>query len=134
MLQSVFSSKIQSLLDVFYRIITALLTLFYDARTVLSAVLFLICVDQVMGVTYAIKQKEFSWKEFKKVYRKVITYMAVILAAFVYERFLLKSGSIYFTQIIAALVGFQELSSAYLKFAKLTGIEIIETLIKKLKG
>ncbi len=87
-----------------------------------------------MGVAYAIVRDQFSWKEFKKVYRKVLTYMTVILAAFVYERFLLSVEHLYFTQVIGALVGFQELSSAYIKFAKLTGIEVIETLIKKLKG
>lgn len=116
------------------RLITAALTLFYDARLVLSAVLFLICIDQVMGVAYAINQKEFSWQRFKKVYRKVITYMAVILAAFVYERYLLNSEQIYFTQIIAALVGFQELSSAYLNFAKMTGIEIFQNILKRIQG
>lgn len=133
MIQSVFQLKLQVLWDAICRIAIALLTLFYDARIVLSAVLFLICADQVMGVTYALKLKQFSWKTFNKVYRKVITYMAVILAAFVYERYLLNSEAIYFTKIIGALVGFQELSSAYLTFAKMTGINIFEQIIKKIK-
>jgi len=87
-----------------------------------------------MGVTYALKTKKFSWQVFNKVYRKVITYILVIIAAFVYERYLLHSQEIYFTKIIGALVGFQEISSAYLTFAKMTGIKVFETIFDKLKG
>lgn len=127
-------SKLQDILEVLGRVVIALLALFYDARIVLNSVLFLIVIDQIMGVTYAISTNEFEWAKFKKVYRKVITYMSVILAAFVYERYLLRAESIYFTQIIASLVGFQEISSAYIKFTKMTGIEIFEKIFKKMKG
>ncbi|MBN2661588.1 MAG: phage holin family protein [Tannerellaceae bacterium] len=131
---SFFQARVQDILDVLGRVIVAVLTLFYDARIVLSAVLFLIVIDQILGVTYAVSKNEFDWSKFKKVYRKVTTYMSVILAAFVYERYLLKADNIYFTQIIASLVGFQELSSAYITFAKLTGINLFDNIIKKLKG
>ena len=87
-----------------------------------------------MGVTYAIHQKKFSWKTFTKVFIKVIIYMAAILAAFVYERFLLNSELIYFTKIVASLVGAKEIASSYTKFAKMTGIEIFETIWEKLKS
>lgn len=113
---------------------TFVLSLFYDARIVLHAVLFLICIDQVMGVTYAISKKKFSWITFKKVFKKIIIYMSAILAAFVYERFLLNSDPIYFTKIVAALVGAKEMASAYTKFAKMTGIEIFETIWQKIKS
>lgn len=129
-----FDLRFHTVLDWILRALSVIVSLFYDARLVLHAVLFLIIIDQVMGVTYALKLKEFSWKTFNKVYRKVITYMAVILAAFVYERYLLNSEAIYFTKIIGALVGFQELSSAYLTFAKMTGINIFEQIFKKIKG
>lgn len=128
-----FDFRFHTVLDWILRALSVIVSLFYDARLVLHAVLFLIIIDQVMGVTYALKLKQFSWKTFNKVYRKVITYMAVILAAFVYERYLLNSEAIYFTKIIGALVGFQELSSAYLTFAKMTGINIFEQIIKKIK-
>ncbi|WP_347839318.1 phage holin family protein [uncultured Draconibacterium sp.] len=128
-----FDFRFHTVIDWILRALSVIVSLFYDARLVLHAVLFLIIIDQVMGVTYALKLKQFSWKTFNKVYRKVITYMAVILAAFVYERYLLNSEAIYFTKIIGALVGFQELSSAYLTFAKMTGINIFEQIIKKIK-
>ncbi len=86
-----------------------------------------------MGVIRALKLKEFSWKTFNKVYRKVIIYMVVIMATYVYEKFLLGSNSIYFTKIISAIIGFQELSSAYLNFAKLTGFKLIDLLLDKIK-
>lgn len=128
-----FDLRFQTILDWILRALSMFISLFYDARLVLHAVLFLIIIDQVMGVTYALKLKEFNWKTFNKVYRKVLTYMAVILAAFVYERYLLNSEAIYFTKIIGALVGFQELSSAYLTFAKMTGINIFKQIIKKIQ-
>jgi hypothetical protein len=87
-----------------------------------------------MGVTYAIRQKSFDWKVFNKVFIKVIIYIAAILAAFVYERYLLGSTEIYFTKIMAAMVGAKEIGSSYLKFAKMTGINVFETIFQKIKG
>ena len=116
------------------RIIAIILSIFYDMRIILHAVLVLILIDQIMGVTYALVKKKFSWQVFNKVYRKVITYILVIIAAFVYERYLLYSEELYFTKIIGALVGFQEIASAYLTFGKMTGIKVFETIFDKLKG
>lgn len=128
------SDPVERFIDWLIASISLLLSLFYDARIVLYAVLFLICIDQVMGVTYAIKQKQFDWDKFNQVFIKVIIYMAAILAAFVYERFLLGSNEIYFTKIIAALVGAREVSSSYMKFAKMTGYGIFERIFDKMKG
>jgi len=128
------TSRLQFFFEAILRLIAIILSIFYDARIILHAVLCLILIDQVMGVTYALKTKKFSWQVFNKVYRKVITYILVIIAAFVYERYLLHSQEIYFTKIIGALVGFQEISSAYLTFAKMTGIKVFETIFDKLKG
>jgi len=116
------------------KICTFILMIFYDARPVLHAVLFLIVIDQVMGITYALSQKKFSWRTFNKVFKKIIIYIAAILAAFVYERYLLNSEPIYFTKIVAALVGAKEMASSYSKLAKMTGIEIFETMWKKIKS
>jgi phage-related holin len=128
------TNRLQIFFEAILRLIAIILSIFYDARIILHAVLFLILIDQVMGVTYALKQKKFSWQIFNKVYRKVITYILVIIAAFVYERYLLLSQELYFTKIIGALVGFQEISSAYLTFAKMTGIRVFETIFDKLRG
>jgi|GEM_PF-2378119 len=125
--------KINSVIDWFFSTITLILSLFYDARIVLHAVLFLIVIDQVMGVTYALNKKKFSWKTFSKVFMKIIIYIAAILAAFVYERYLLNSEPIYFTKIVAALVGAKEIVSSYTKFAKMTGIEIFQMIWEKIK-
>lgn len=119
--------------EFFIRVIVAVLAVFSDARTLLHAVLFLIMIDQVMGVTFAIKDNKFNWHEFNKVYRKVLIYISVILAAFIYERYLLGSDAIYFTKIMASLVGFQEISSAYVKFAKMTGIKVFQKIFDKIK-
>lgn len=116
------------------RIIAIILSIFYDMRIILHAVWVLILIDQIMGVTYALIKKKFSWNIFNKVYRKTLTYMLVIMAAFVYERYLLGSESMYFTKIVGALVGFQEIASAYLTFGKMTGIKVFETIFDKLKG
>lgn len=128
------TERYNSIVDWFFSVVTLLLSLFYDARIVLHAVLFMIVIDQVMGVMYAITQKKFNWRTFNKVFKKIIIYMAAILAAFVYERYLLNSEPIYFTKIVAALVGAKEIASSYTKFAKMTGIEIFETLWKKMKS
>lgn len=119
--------------DFIARVFVAILAVFSDAKTLLHAVLFLILIDQVIGLSFALKQKHFSWKVFNKVYRKVLIYIAVILAAFVYERYLLGSDAIYFTKIMASLVGFQEISSAYLTFAKMTGFKVFHQIFDKIK-
>ena len=119
--------------ELIVRVFVAVLAVFSDAKTLLHAVLFLIVIDQVIGVTYALKEKQFCWKVFNKVYRQVLIYIAVILAAFVYERYLLGSDAIYFTKIMAALVGFQEVSSSYLTFAKMTGIQVFQKVFDKIK-
>lgn len=116
------------------RIIAIILSIFYDMRIILHAVLVLILIDQVMGVTYALMKKEFSWQIFNKVYRKTITYMLVIMAAFVYERYLLNSPEMYFTKIVGALVGFQEIASVYITFGKMTGIELFKQIFDKIRG
>lgn len=116
------------------RIIAIILSIFYDMRIILHAVWILILIDQIMGVTYALIKKKFSWGIFNKVYRKIITYMLVIMAAFVYERYLLNSPEMYFTKIVGALVGFQEIASAYITFAKMTGIRLFEEIFDKMKG
>lgn len=120
--------------DFILRVIVVILSIFYDMRIILHAVLVLILIDQVMGVTYALSKKQFSWHVFNKVYRKVLIYILVIIAAFIYERYLLFSQEMYFTKIIGALVGFQEIASAYLTFGKMTGIKVFETIFKKIKG
>lgn len=129
-----FLDRFQSFFEVILRLIAVILSIFYDARFIFHAVLCLILIDQAMGVINALIKKEFSWQVFNKVYRKVITYILVIIAAFIYERYLLYSEELYFTKIIGALVGFQEISSAYLTFAKMTGIKVFETIFNKLKG
>jgi len=129
-----YTDRIQSFWDIILRLAAIILSIFYDSRVILHAVLFLIIIDQIMGVTYALKEKKFNWKIFNKVYRKITTYILVIIAAFIYERYLLFSEELYFTKIIGALVGFQEISSAYLTFAKMTGIRVFETIFNKLKG
>lgn len=126
--------RFETTLEWILRIVTVILSIFSEARMILHAVLFLILIDQIFGVMYALKNNQFSWKVFNKVYRKVITYILVILAAFVYEKFLLSAEAIYFTKVMAALVGFQEISSAYLTFAKMTGVRVFETIFEKLKG
>ena len=110
------------------------LSIFIDAKLIFHAVLFLIAIDQIFGVAYAIVKKCFKWKIFNKVFLKVLIYMSVIMSTFIYEKYLLNGVDLYFTKAIAALVGFRELSSSYMTFAKLTGVEIFETIINKIKG
>ncbi len=119
-----------SISDFLYKIIASILSLFYDARVVLSAVLVLILLDQIVGVTYAVSKKQFCWKKFNKVFIKVIMYMVVIISSFVYERFLLSSSEIPFTKIIGALVGAKELGSSYMTFKKFSGVDLKEALTR----
>ena len=126
--------RIKTCFEFMLRIITIILSIFYDMRLILHAVWVLILIDQIMGVTYALIKKQFNWHTFNKVYRKIITYMLVIMAAFVYERYLLCAENMYFTKVVGALVGFQEIASAYLTFGKMTGIKVFETIFNKLKG
>lgn len=120
--------------DFIIHLLSLLFSIFYDARIVLHAVLFLIVIDQVVGVAYALKKREFAWKKFNKVFTKVILYIAAICAAFVYERYLLSSEAIYFTKIVAALVGAKEISSSYLKFAELMNMNVFREIFDKIKG
>lgn len=127
------TDRLQHIIEWILRTFAAVIGIFSEAKNLFHAVLFLIVIDQIMGVIRALKLKEFSWKIFNKVYRKVIIYMVVIMATYVYEKFLLGSDSIYFTKIISAIIGFQELSSAYLNFAKLTGFKLLDLFLDKIK-
>jgi len=127
------TNKLQYLFEDILRILFIIFSIFYDVRIILHSVLFLIFIDQIMGVTCALKERKFNWHIFNKVYRKILIYLLVIMATFVYERYLLCSEEMYFTKIIGALVGFQEIASAYFTFAKMTGIKIFENIFDKLK-
>jgi len=129
-----FQDRIDTFCDFIARLFILVLSIFIDARLIFHAVLFLIAIDQVFGVTYAIVKKCFSWKAFNKVFIKVLIYMSVIMSTFVYEKYLLNGLDLYFTKAIAALVGFRELSSSYMTFAKLTGFELFESILNKIKG
>jgi len=128
------TERIKTCFEFILRIIVIILSIFYDMRMILHAVWVLILIDQIMGVTYALIKKKFDWHTFNKVYRKILTYMLVIMAAFVYERYLLCAENMYFTKIVGALVGFQEIASAYLNFAKITGIELFKHIFDKMRG
>lgn len=134
MIIDAFQERIDTFFDYIAKIFVLVLSIFIDARLIFHAVLFLIAIDQVMGVTYALVKKCFSLKAFSKVFLKVLLYMSVIMSTFIYEKYLLNNGDLYFTKIIAALVGFKELSSSYMKFVQLTGIELFESILNKIKG
>jgi hypothetical protein len=126
--------RIDNLFDYLAKVFVLVLSIFIDARLIFHAILFLIVIDQIMGVTYAVVKKCFSLKIFSKVFLKVLLYMSVIMSTFIYEKYLLNGADLYFTKIIAALVGFKELSSSYQKFVQLTGIELFESILNKIKG
>jgi phage-related holin len=113
--------------------ITIVLGIFSEARTLFHAILFLILIDQVTGVVRACLRKEFSWHTFNKVYRKVLLYLALLMAVFVFERYLIETGSIFFTKAFASLIGFQELASSFINVSKATGSDLLEKTIKRIK-
>ena len=129
-----FQDRMEYCFDLITKVFVLILSIFIDARLIFHAVLFLIAIDQLMGVAYALAKKCFSWKKFNKVFIKMIIYMSVIMSTFVYEKYLLNGIDLYFTKAIAALVGFRELSSSYMTFAKLTGVQLFEQIFNKIKG
>jgi len=133
MIINVLQERIDTCLDWLTKLFVLILSIFIDARLIFHAVLFLIMIDQIMGITYAIAKKCFSWKAFNKVFLKVLIYMSVIMSTFIYEKYLLNGVDLYFTKAIAALVGFRELSSSYMTFAKLTGVQLFEQIFNKIK-
>lgn len=91
-------------------------------------------VDQFTGVFKALYLKQFTWSKFNRLYVKIILYLTVIMATFIYGEFILQLHSHYFTKGIAAVIGFQELSSSYLNVTAITGKKYIYEYIQKLKN
>ena len=134
MIINAIQDKMDVCFDYIVKVFVLVLSIFIDGRVIFHAVLFLIAIDQIMGVTYAVAKNCFSWKVFNKVFLKVLIYMSVIMSTFIYEKYLLNGADLYFTKAIAALVGFRELSSSYMTLAKLTGVQLFEQIFNKIKG
>ena len=122
--------RLQTLADMFVKVLMFILILFEEVKMVLIAVLILITFDQFTGVWKAISLKQFNWRCFNKVYTKVILYLIVLIATFFYECYILELTGHYFTKGLAAVIGFQELSSVYLNISEVTKTDYLMKFIR----
>lgn len=127
-------TKLYTLIEYVWKIFVLILLLFEEIKPILISVLVLIVLDQFTGLWKAIYFRQFEWKKFNRLYAKVILYLTVIMSTYVYGQFILELPDHYFTKGIAAVIGFQELSSSYLNVSKITGKEYIKEYIDKLKN
>jgi phage-related holin len=108
--------------------------IFEEVNTILLSVLVLITIDQITGVWKACSLRQFKWKVFSKLYAKIILYMIVLIATFIYETYIIGINSHYFTKGLAAIIGFQELSSTYLNISIITGTDFLSSYLKKFRN
>lgn len=127
-------NRVSNLIENIVRAFVFILLLFEEIKPILIAVIFLIVVDQVTGLWKALKFKKFSWKTFNNLYTKMILYLTVIIATYVFCEFILELEEHYFTKGIASVIGFQELSSSYLNVSDITGKKYIKEYCDKIRS
>ena len=125
--------KIGDIYDWMIRVCVVILSVFTETKELFQAVLFLVMIDQITGMVKALVCKEWNWKRFDRLFIKMIIYPAVIMGTFVLEKYLIQTGSLFFTKGIAALIGFRELSSSYNNASKATGLNLFENIMNKFK-
>ncbi len=130
---------IEWILRIFTVLMSYVLGVFYEVRMLFHVIVFLIVLDQVLGVCKAIKLKEFDWQIFKRWVWKFIGYFCVMMATFAFEEHLLYDNAIeahshFFTKSVTTLIGFQELVSIYVNATKLTGITLFENIINRFRN
>lgn len=133
MIIKIMSEKVNYLIEQAIKGFVFVYLIFEEVDYLLLSVLVLIVIDQITGVWKALKNKEFKWKFFNKVYAKMILYLVVLIATYVYEHFVIGVESHYFTKGLAAIIGFQELASTYLNISEITETDFLCNYIKKLK-
>lgn len=121
------------ILEAIAKLIVLILSIFAEAQYLFVTVMVLIWLDQIAGTTRALVKKQFNWRKFNKVFVKILVYLTVIMATFVYEKFLIQNTSLVFTKGISGLIGFRELASIYNNASQAIGIDLFTTLIQKFK-
>lgn len=111
--------------------IAVVIAFFAEAKNLFHGVLVLILIDQLTGFLKALINRNFNWKKFNQVFKKVIMYLSAIIATFVFEKLLLESNDIFFSKAISSLIGFRELVSVYKNVSEATGKDYIKNAIKR---
>lgn len=114
-------------------VFTLLLVILQEIQLILFALIFLIVANQITGVWKALKNKEWCWQKFKKLYVKLVLYLLCVIVFFVFEEYILQTHSHWLTKGIAAVIGFQEIASTYLNVSIITGTDFLNEYIKKIK-
>jgi phage-related holin len=106
---------------------------FLPVKPLIHAVLFLFCMDWILGVWKSRKaHRRLTSYRFRKSISKITTYVIAIMSTFVLEKtFLPEWGHI--TQIIAGYIAFTELTSIYENMSEITGRKLMKDLLGVLK-
>jgi len=127
------NNRATNFFDYLWKAFLVILMLFEEVRFLLTGVIVLIVADQLTGVFKALYLHEFEWKKFYRLYVKMILYLTVLLATFIYEEYILELDHHFFTKGLATVIGFQELSSCFLNVTEITGKKYIIEFLNKIK-
>ena len=120
-------------MDTSLKLMAVIASIFSEAKILYYAIIILILCDQITGVAKAVSKSEFNWKEFNKLYKKIIVYLVVISGTLIFEKILIGNTSIIFTKAISAIIGFQELASSYINASEAVGYDLFKKMIEKMK-
>lgn len=122
--------------------IIGLLTIFAPITPIIYSMMFLVFLDFISGIRASIKRDgiEFkffrvsTWKNIKSkkigiTIDKIVSYLLLILAAFVVDTYLIKVTGLYLTKAVSALFGIREFISLLENAGTILGFNIVAFFI-----
>lgn len=110
----------------------AIVGLLAPIHAILISTILLILVDAVTGVWAAIKHKEeISSAKLRNTVSKLVIYYIAIISGFVVEKYM-HLDIIPVIQLTAAAIGLVELKSIFENINKISGVDFLKELVRKL--
>lgn len=113
---------------ILYRVFAALLFYFAPVAPMIHAVLALCAIDWATGVWRSkLAKRDFTSYRLRKSVNKILAYILAIIAAFIMDKELLSNVQ-YVPSIVAAYIGFTELTSIYENLSDITGKKFLKDI------
>lgn len=120
------------ILSLFKNLCVAIVTVLAPIHAIMVVVFFLIMTDLIFGIWAAVKRGErITSSAMRRTISKILVYETVLIAAFVFEFFLL-GGTLFVVKLTAAIIGAVEMKSLLESANDITGTNIFKEVIKKI--
>lgn len=111
-----------------YKALAALLFYFAPVAPMIHAVLALCAIDWLTGVWRSKRaRRDFTSYRLRKSVNKILAYILAIIAGFIMDKELLGNPQ-YVHSVVAAYIGFTELTSIYENLSDITGKKFLKNI------